>query len=129
MLRRSVSIAPWSATLALGAVLFAPGVGAADTLVPFNASIASSCVLTLHTQGTMTISSDFQQMGTEQTGGVAAAMAIIATAPATVSFTAPTMDTKPAAYVTTPTVSLKYTSTAGANQSYTTGASQYSLNA
>ena len=35
------------------------------------------------------------------------------------------MNTKPAAYGGTPTVSLKYSSTGGANQAYTTGASQY----
>jgi len=66
------------------------------------------------------------ELGTEQSGGGAATLGITATGGTpTVKFTAPSMAAKPTAYTRTPPVSLKYTSTGGANQAYTTGASQY----
>jgi hypothetical protein len=66
------------------------------------------------------------QIGSEEALGNAATLGIVATGGApTISFTAPAMNTKPAAYSGTPTVSLKYSSPGGANQAYTTGSSQY----
>lgn len=110
---------------ATGAALAGPAQG--QTVVQFNGLVVQSCILTVGTSGTLGIStSSGTEMGTEQTGGLAASLTVLATAGApTISFTAPTMSAKPSAYTGTPTVSLRYTSPGGANQAYTTAASQY----
>lgn len=99
----------------------------AQTVVPFDGVVVASCVLTVPTPGVLGVStSSGTEIGSEQTGGQAAVLAVVATAGApTISFSAPTMSTKPAAYAGTPTVSLKYTSPGGANQAYTSSTSQY----
>lgn len=112
-----------------GATLLALGLHApapAQTVVPFDGKVIASCVLTVTTLGVLGTSSTATELGSELSGGVAAVLDVVATGGApTVLFTAPTMATKPAAYTGSPIVSLKYTSTGGANQPYTSAASQY----
>jgi hypothetical protein len=100
---------------------------AAQTVVPFNGTVAASCILTVGISGVLGVSTESgTEIGSELPGGTSALLNVVATAGRpTISFTAPTVSQKPAAYIGTPTVSLKYTSPGGANQSYTTGASQY----
>jgi hypothetical protein len=111
-----------------GAVLMLESAGSseAQTVVNFQAIVVPSCILTVSTPGVMTMAASGTQIGSEEALGNAATLGIVATGGApTISFTAPAMNTKPAAYSGTPTVSLKYSSPGGANQAYTTGSSQY----
>jgi hypothetical protein len=117
-----------AAMVAAPFVLLAPMQEAqAQTVVQFNGLVIASCVLTVSTPGVLGVStSSGTQIGSELTGGVSAVLAVVATAGApTILFTAPTMSVKPAAYGGSPTIGLKYTSPGGANQAYTSSASQY----
>jgi hypothetical protein len=117
---RTSGIAAVAATFAL------PVSAQAQTVVPFDGTVVASCILSVSTSGVLAMNTSGTEIGSEQTGGVAAVLGIVATGGApTVLFTAPIMSIKPVSYVGTPTVSLKYTSTGGANQPYTTAASQY----
>lgn len=116
--------APVVGALAMGLAL--PSVARAQVLVPFDGRVTASCVLTVTTPGVLGMNSMGTELGSEQTGGIAAVLDVAATGGApTILFAAPTMSVKPTAYGGSPTVSMRYTSTAGANQPYTTGASQY----
>lgn len=98
----------------------------AQTVIPFTGIVLESCVLTVSTPGVLAMSSSGTELGSQASGGVAAVLGVVATGGApTVKFTAPTMSVKPAAYAGSSAVSLAYTSTGGANQAYTTAASQY----
>lgn len=111
---------------AMAAGLALPVAAQAQTVVPFNGTIVPSCILTVSTSGLLAMSTTGTEIGSEQIGGGAAVLGIVATGGTpTVLFTAPIMSIKPTTYVGTPTVSLKYTSTGGANQAHTTAASQY----
>ncbi|HZG46592.1 MAG TPA: hypothetical protein VEZ41_10075, partial [Allosphingosinicella sp.] len=80
--------------------------------------VTSSVVLAMNTTGT--------EIGSELSGGGAAVLSVTTTGGRpTISFSAPSMTLKPATYTGTPTVSLTYVSPGGANQAYTTAASQY----
>ena len=118
-----------SLTASLGALaaVLAPTPVQAQTVVQFDGLVIASCVLTVSTPGVLAANaSSGTEVGSEQSGGAAAVLAVIATAGRpTISFTAPTMSVKPGAYSGTPSVSLKYTSPGGANQAYTSSASQY----
>ena len=67
---------------------------AAATNVTLNATLVSSCTLTLSTPGTMTASTDGTLLGSEQSGGSAASMTLVAigTLP-TITFAAPSLTT------------------------------------
>jgi hypothetical protein len=99
----------------------------AQTVVPFNGTVVASCVLSVPTSGTLGVNvNSGTEIGSEQPGGQAAVLSIVATGGApTISFSAPTLSIKPAAYAGTPTVSIRYTSPGGANRSYTSSSSQY----
>ena len=106
--------------------LAAPLSSAHAQVVNFDGLITASCTLVVSTPGVLGTNATGTEIGSEQTGGVAATLAVTALGGApTVQFTAPSMPTKPVAYTGTPTISLKYSSVGGANQAYTTGASQY----
>lgn len=107
------------------ALLAAPG-AQAQTVVPFDGVVVAVCILTVVTPGVLAMSTTGTELGSEQTGGVGAVLTAVATGGTpTMSFTAPSMSIDPVDYAGTPTVSLKYTSPGGANQGYTTEASQY----
>ena len=118
---------PLVAAAAFSALL-APLVPAqAQTIVQFDGVVVESCVLSVSTPGVLGVSANSgTEIGSELPNGVAAVMSVVATAGTpTISFTAPTLSVKPAAYSGTPTVAMKYTSLGGANQAYTSNASQY----
>jgi hypothetical protein len=100
--------------------------GAADAqVVNFQGIIVPVCVL-VPTAGVLAINAAGNQIGSEESGGAAAALAVTSTGGApTISFTAPTLAAKPAGYGGTPTLSLKYSSGGGAAQAYTSASSQY----
>lgn len=118
---------PAAAAAALTALLAPLAPAQAQTVVQFDGLVIASCVLSVSTPGVLGVStSSGTEIGSEQPSGVAAVMAVVATAGApTISFTAPTMSVKPGAYSGSPTVALKYTSLGGANQAYTSSSSQY----
>ena len=112
--------------LAAAAAVAAPLSAAQAQIVRFDGLIVASCTLVLSTPGVLGTNTAGTEIGSEQTGGVAATLGVVALGGApTVQFTAPTMSIKPVAYTGTPTVSLKYSSTGGANQTYTSSASEY----
>ena len=120
----------FSKTAGLGAACLAAAAATpaqAQTIVQFEGAVVASCVLAVSTPGVLGVNaSSGTELGSEQTGGVAAVMSVVATAGTpTISFTAPTMSLKPGAYSGTPTISLKYSSPGGANQAYTSASSQY----
>lgn len=109
----------------LPAALTAPA--AAQTAVNFNGTVVSSCVITVSASGTLGVdSASGTAVGSEVGAGAPAVLSVVATAGTpTISFTAPTLSAKPSAYSGAPTLALRYSSPGGANQAYTTGASQY----
>ena len=110
---------------AAGVLLGASAGPAQAQVVNFEGLVVPLCVL-VPTAGVLAISTGGTEIGSEETGGVAALMTVTSTGgAATVSFTAPTLAAKPAAYAGTPTVSVKYSSTGGANQAYTSSSSNY----
>ena len=121
------SITRRAATAAAAAVAVAsPAPAVAQTAITFDGTVVQSCILALSTPGTLGTNANGTELGSEQTLGAAATMTVVATAGTpTLSFTAPTMSARPAAYTGTPTVSTKYTSTGGANQAYTSGSFSY----
>jgi hypothetical protein len=121
---------PKAAGLGAVALSLVPAVARAQTVVQFDGLVIASCVLTVSTPGVLAANaSSGTEVSSEQSGGVPAVLSVVATAGRpTISFTAPAMSVKPGAYSGTPTVSLKYTSLGGANQAYTSSASQYTSN-
>ncbi len=118
-----------SARRAAGAavlLLAGAGTAGAQTVVAFDGAVVQSCVLSVTTPGVLGGNTNGTEIGSEQTGGTAAVLAITATAGApTIAFAAPTMSLKPVTYTGTAAVTYRYTSPGGANQGYTSGASQY----
>lgn len=123
----TTSITGRAAAAAAAVVTIAtPAAAVAQTAATFDGTVVQSCVLSLSTPGTLGTNANGTELGSEQTLGAAATMTVVATAGTpTLSFTAPTMSTRPPAYTGTPTVSIKYTSTGGANQAFTSGSSSY----
>lgn len=119
----------WLKATALAAAAFSlalPSSAYAQSVVPFDGRVVAVCVLTVTTSGVLGMNTGGTELGSEQSGGGAAVLDVVATGGApTILFTAPTMSMKPSAYAGSPTVSVKYTSTGGANQPYTSAASQY----
>ena len=110
--------------LGVGMAVALPGTAQAQ-VINFPGVVIPVCVL-VPTAGVLAISANGTTLGSEETGGAAASLAVTSTGgAATVSFTAPTLAAEPAGYTGTPTVSLKYSSTGGAAQAYTSDASDY----
>lgn len=113
---------------AAGAALLLAGAGtaAAQTVVVFDGLVVQSCILSISTPGVLGANTNGTEIGSEQGGGVAAVLSIVATAGApTVTLAAPTLSLKPTGYTRPAAVSHSYTSPGGANQAYTNGSSQY----
>lgn len=105
------------------------GAATAQTVVPFDGTVLASCILSISSSGALGTNVNATELGSEQTGGRAATLAVTATGlTPTIEFSAPTMTAKPAGYTGAPTLSLRYTSTGGANQSYTSAATSYRSN-
>jgi hypothetical protein len=94
--------------------------------VTLRGSLLSSCLLTLSTEGKLVASSDPTVIGSEESGGNAALLAVVAVgATPTVNFSAPTID-GPAGLDSGAQAQIRYTSLGGSNQSYTSSASSSS---
>jgi hypothetical protein len=95
--------------------------------VTLSASLVNSCVLSLTSQGTLTPSSSGTTIGSEEPGGSAASvsMTAIGLLP-TISFGAPGLTSSPPGWSASPTVQIRYTSSGGANQGYTSSATTHS---
>lgn len=112
--------------LAVTAILCPVQAARAQTIVAFDGTIASTCILAISTPGGLGMSTTGTEIGSDQAAGVAAVLSVTATAGApTLSFTAPSMSLKPGDYAGTPTISLAYTSPGGASQAYTNSSSNY----
>ncbi len=89
-------------------------------------NLLSSCILSLATPGTLRLSGDATTFGSEETGGLAATMTVVAIgASPSVSFTAPAIDA-PVDFSSGASAQIRYTSLGGSNQAYTAGASSSS---
>lgn len=99
---------------------------ASATNVTLNAALTSSCTLALSTGGVMTTSGSGTVLGSEQSGGTAASMTLVAlgTLP-TVTFAAPSLTASPTGWSATSVKEIKYVSTRGANQAYTASSSSF----
>lgn len=88
--------------------------------VNLSANLVNSCTLTVGSSGTMTASASGTQIGSENAGGNSASMTMVAIGSLpTVTFAAPTLPTSPAGWNASHTMAIRYTSTGGANQAYT----------
>lgn len=109
--------------LPLALALAAPGHGAEIRLT---GNLLSSCVLSLATPGQLRLSGDATTFGSEETGGLAATMTVVAIgAVPSVSFTAPAIDA-PVDFSAGAQAQIRYTSLGGSNQAYTNIASSSS---
>lgn len=115
-----------AAAMLLGPALLVPSPAPAVP-VSFDANVLASCVLSLGANGTLGTSNDGgTRIGSEETGGSAAGLTIVATGGRpTITVGAPTLSQKPSAYTGSPAVNVRYTSTGGANQAYTAGSTSY----
>lgn len=109
---------------------------AACTAMPANASdvvftgtLVNSCVLNVATPGLLAATTDGTTLSSENSGGVAAVLAVVAvgTAP-TLSFTAPTLTT-PTGFSGTPTTAIRYQAASGGSRAYTSSASSITAGA
>ncbi len=99
----------------------------AQSVLAFNGLVTTSCILSVSTSGSLGVNtSTGTEIGSELSGGAAAVLTVVSTGGRpTLTFSAPTMSQRPAAYAGSPIINLKYSSTGGGNQSYTTGQSSY----
>ena len=88
----------------------------AATDVTFAATLTNSCVLTLSQAGSMTVSSNGTVLGSEQSGGTAAILGVVAIGSLpTMTFAAPSLTASPSGWVASHTDEIRYTSTRGAS--------------
>ena len=94
--------------------------------VTLRGSLISSCILTLSTEGRLAASSDPTIVGSEESGGNAALMAVVAVgATPTVTFSAPSVEA-PSGAPSGAQAQIRYTSLGGSNQPYTSSSSSSS---
>lgn len=111
--------------MAAAALLLAAPAPAAD--VTFTTSLLNSCVLTLDTSGRLAASSDGTTLGSEISGGSAATMAVVAIGAAPrITFSAPTLS-GPSGWGGGATTQIRYTSSRGTPQAYTSASSTQTL--
>lgn len=108
--------------IALPAMLLAVPAQGAD--VSLTANVLNSCVLTINSNGVMTASADGRTLGSENGGGSPSTLNLVATGlRPTVTFGAPALTTRPSEFTADALTQIRYTSSNGANQAYTSGAS------
>lgn len=112
----------------LASALAASSPARAATDVTFAATLTNSCVLTLSQAGTMTVSSTGTVLGSEQSGGTAATLGVVAIGSLpTLAFAAPALTASPSGWSASHTDEIRYTSTRGASQTYTASSSSHPL--
>ena len=112
----------------LTAVAIAAASPVAAANVDLSATLVNSCTLTVGTSGVMTPASNGTRISSEEVGGIAATLNVIALgAIPTISFSAPSLIASPAGWSGSPTNEIRYTSTGGANQAYTSSSSNAPL--
>lgn len=105
---------------ALGALVASPA-QAGDVI--FTGLLVNSCVVNITTPGGLGATSEGNTLSSELGSGVPAVLAVVAVGAApTLSFAAPTLET-PSGFSGTPSVAIRYQSTSGHSQAYTSGAS------
>lgn len=105
----------------IATVVFATGPASAADL-SFTANLTNTCILAVVNQGTLVATTDGKTLSSEASGGVAATMSVVAVGlNPTIKFTAPTLQS-PAGWTGSPTTAIRYQSTGGANQAYTSAA-------
>ena len=98
----------------------------AQTGINLVGTVVNLCVLTLSTPGVLQIASSGVELGSAQTGGVAAALTVVATGAApTITFSAPSLSGPSSSGATT---QLAYASTGGASRAYDTTGYTYAMN-
>ena len=113
--------------LILAATLFVGvAVPAHSTNVSLSATLTSSCTLTLNNSGTMTASSGGTMLSSENSGGSAASLGVVAigTLPS-VNFAAPSLTASPSGWTGNPTVEIKYSSNNGATAAFSSSSSSF----
>ncbi len=97
---------------------------AAAANVNLQANLVNSCVLSINSNGTMTANTAGTQIGSENPGGSAASLGLVAIGSLpTVTFAAPSLSASPAGWTASHTDLIRYTSNRGANQAYTSSQS------
>lgn len=98
-------------------LLSAVAIPASAADVNLQADLVNSCVLSIGSNGTMTANTAGTQIGSENAGGGAASLGLVAigTLPS-INFAAPSLSTSPAGWTASHTDSIRYTSNRGANQ-------------
>jgi len=114
------------------AMLLAAGLVVPQAAYPASVTLAGTvvnlCVLTLATPGSLGISGTGTELSSQETGGLAASLSVVATGTnPTVTFTAPNLS-GPASSTSGATTNLSYTSAGGASQAYTANGYVYSMN-
>lgn len=113
--------------LAMTAAL-APASPAAAANVGFTGAVVNLCILTLTTPGLLAASADGKRLGSDEVGGAAATVTVVATGSnPTIAFTAPSLSA-PNGAASGMTRTIAYTSPGGASQAFTAGASTYAMN-
>ncbi len=99
--------------------------------VDFTSTLTNSCSLTAATPGLMALSADGTVLGSQETGGVAAAVSVLSIGGSTLTIGAPTTQAAPAGYdATNETVEVAYTGTGGlgtVSQGYTSSQTTVAL--
>lgn len=109
--------------IAVGSVLTVLSAQPAHAVdVSLSGLVTSQCVLSLTTPGSLAPSVDGKQLGSAETGGLAATLSVLGTGiTPTLTFGAPSLNAPSGSAGATPEIS--YTSLGGANQAYTSAQS------
>ena len=97
------------------------------TTVSFAGAVANLCVVTVTTPGVLAASSTGTTLSSEETGGINASLAVVATGTQpTITFSAPDL-TGPTASTAGASKQIAFTSLGGANQGFVSSLTSYTL--
>ena len=97
--------------------------------VEWTGAVASSCVVTLNSNGLLGVSISGQSMSSEQTAGLPASVAVMSTGPNVVTFGSPAMTLWSPSYIGSPVVSSKQQSNKGHSSSWMVTAHEATIEA
>ena len=116
--------------LAVPAVLLAAAPASAANNLDFNGEIVPTCAISNIQNGTLALSSDNLQLGSTQSGGAAASFSVTSFGAAPeVDFDVPSLVAAPTGFSASHSDEIAFTSTGGANSSWTDGAVAYQMTA